>query len=455
MIRRGGVRVLLSTYGTRGDVQPFIALARALKAKGHDVAVCTPTGFRSMVELHGVAYAHMDNAVLELTEAILRAPTGAEQRKLFKGFGSIIRATLEDEWRAAKALQPDVLVHHSKALGSHHIAEKLGAAEILAMPLPLTRTRAFAAPIVPDLGLGGWLNALSYRLVALGSALWAGATNDFRKKTLALPPVSRFADPMRRTDGFAVPALYGYSEQVLPRPDDWPANVHVTGAWFLDEQGGWEPPAALRAFLEAGPPPVYVGFGSIGAAHAETRSETVLKAVALTGERAVLATGWGGLKADALPANVFVLKAAPHDWLFPRMSAVVHHGGAGSTMAGLRAGKPTVICPFFGDQPFWGRAVLRAGVGPPPVPQRLLTAERLAQAVRAALAPAVVTQAAAMGARIRAEDGTARAVQLDRARTRCVEHSQVEGSSPPAAPGVMASASKRSEVLEGFPQTTR
>jgi sterol 3beta-glucosyltransferase len=406
------MRILLSTYGTRGDVQPFVALAKALKASGHHVALCAPTGFRNMIERHGVPYAHMDNAVLELIEAVLRATTGAEKRRLFKGFGPIIRAGLEDEWRAAQALQPDVLVYHSKALGSHHIAEKVGAAEILAMPLPLTRTRAFSVPMVPDLGLGAWFNAFSYRLVALGNALWSGATNDFRTKTLGLPPLSRFADPMRRIDGSTVPALYAFSAHVLPRPDDWPANAHVTGAWFLEEVEGWEPPSALHAFLEAGSPPVYVGFGSMGAAHAEARAATVLKAVALTGERAVLATGWGGLKADTLPPNVFMLDAAPHDWLFPRMSAVVHHGGAGTTMAGLRAGKPTVICPFFGDQPFWGQMVLRAGVGPGPVPQKSLTAERLADAIRAALAPVVVAQAKAVGERIRAEDGTARAVHL-------------------------------------------
>jgi sterol 3beta-glucosyltransferase len=405
------MRVLITTYGTRGDVQPFVALAKVLKARGHTVAICTPTGFRDLVERHDVPYAHMDNAVLELTEAVLRASTAAEQRRLFKGFGAIIRAGLEDEWRAARELKPDVLVYHSKALGGHHIAEKLGAAELLAMPLPLTKTREFPVPLLPGFRLGGWLNALSYQLVSLGNALWAGATNDFRVKTLGLAPLPRFADPMKRAHGGPVPALYAYSEQLLPRPADWPPQARVTGCWFLDEAEGWSPPAGLQAFIEAGPPPVYVGFGSMGAARADSRADTVLKALELTGERAVLATGWGGLRVGPLPPEVFLLEAAPHDWLFPRMKAVVHHGGAGSTMAGLRAGKPTVICPFLGDQPFWGNVVLRAGVGPAPVPQKSLTAGRLADAIRAALAPEVRARAAAMGERIRSEDGTTRAVQ--------------------------------------------
>jgi sterol 3beta-glucosyltransferase len=406
------MRILLSTHGTRGDVQPFVALARALKERDHEVALCVPTGFRDMVERHGVAYAHMDNAVLELTEAVLRAPTWTEQRRLFKGFGAIIRAGLEDEWRAAQELAPEVLVHHSKALGSHHIAEKLGAAEILAMPLPLTRTRALPVPILPVRSLGGWLNARSYKLVTLGNALWAGATNDFRRKTLGLPPVSRWSDVMRRPDGSMVTAIYAFSEHVLPRPDDWPASAHVSGCWFLDEADGWNPPADLEAFLRDGAPPVYIGFGSMGAAGAQERAAQVLDAVARTGERALLATGWGGLAVDRVPANVLVLDSVPHDWLFSRVKAVVHHGGAGSTMAGLRAGRPTVICPFLGDQPFWGNVVHRAGLGPRPLPQKKLTAERLAAAIREALDPGVVERAEAVGRRMRAENGTARAVEL-------------------------------------------
>jgi sterol 3beta-glucosyltransferase len=404
------MRVLLSTHGTRGDVQPFVALGKGLKAAGHEVALCTPTGFRALVDRHGVPYAHMDNAVLELTEAVLRAPTGAEQRKHFKGFGAIIRAALDDEWHAAEQLEPDVLIYHSKALGSHHIAEKLGAAEALAMPLPLTPTRAFPVPLVPVFHRGGWFNKASYRLVALANAFWAGATNDFRAKTLGLPKLPRFANPMRRADGADVPALYAFSEHVLPRPADWPASAEITGAWFLDEAEGFEPPAALCAFLNAGPPPVYVGFGSMGAAHAERRAATVLEALSIAGERAVLAAGWGGLKPTELPPSIFLVESAPHDWLFPQVSAVVHHGGAGSTMAGLRAGKPTVICPFLGDQPFWGSIVQRAGLGPAPLPQRSLSADELARAIRAALAPDLVRRATTIGERIRAEDGVERAV---------------------------------------------
>ena len=217
---------------------------------------------------------------------------------------------------------------------------------------------------------------------------------------------------MRCVDRTTVPVLYAFSEHVVPRPFDWPEHAHVTGCWFLDEGDDWQPPEALCQFLNDGPPPAYVGFGSMGGARADARTAAVCRAVSLAEQRAVLVAGWGGLKSISPTKNVFALESAPHDWLFPRMSVVVHHGGAGSTMAGLRAGKPTVVCPFLGDQPFWGTTVYRAGLGPKPIPQSALTAEHLAKALREALEPSLAVRAQAIGERIRAEDGASRAVAI-------------------------------------------
>ena len=180
---------------------------------------------------------------------------------------------------------------------------------------------------------------------------------------LALPPLQRFADQLVTRASAPIPVLYPYSPQLLPVPADFPPRVHVTGAWFLEPTTPWEPPASLAVFLEAGPPPVYVGFGSTGGRGGQRRAQLMLGALAQTGQRGVLARGWGGLGPDTLPDTVYLLDEAPHDWLFPRMAAVVHHGGSGTTAAGLRAGKPTVICPAFGDQPFWGRLVQRGAAG--------------------------------------------------------------------------------------------
>jgi sterol 3beta-glucosyltransferase len=328
--------------------------------------------------------------------------------------GPAMRSMLEEEWRAAHSFAPDLIVYHPKMLGSYHIAEKLGRPLVMAIPLPFyTPTRAFPNPFFAGLRLGGWANLASFRLLKLSDGMYSGMTNRFRARTLGLPPLRRFADQLVTRAGAAIPVLYPYSRHLLPVPADFPPHVHVTGSWFLEPAEPWEPPPALAAFLAAGPPPVYVGFGSTGGRGAQRRAQAVLDALAQAGQRGVLARGWGGLAPDALPETVFVLDEAPHDWLFPRMAAVVHHGGSGTTAAGLRAGKPTVICPSFGDQPFWGRLVAERGLGPAPLPQRTLSAERLAAAIRVAAGDGAMRErAAALGAQIRAEDGVGNAVAI-------------------------------------------
>jgi sterol 3beta-glucosyltransferase len=200
---------------------------------------------------------------------------------------------------------------------------------------------------------------------------------------------------------------------MLPVPADYPPHVHVTGYWFLDQISNWQPPSDLVGFLEAGVPPVYIGFGSMSGTKAQERANIVLEVLARTGQRGLLASGWGGLKATDLPANVFMLEQAPHDWLFPRVSAVVHHGGAGTTAAGLRAGKPTVMVPFIADQPFWGKLVHELGVGPQPIPQKKLSVMALAEAINITTTDSEIRhRAEAMGEKIRVEDGIGNAVEI-------------------------------------------
>jgi sterol 3beta-glucosyltransferase len=200
---------------------------------------------------------------------------------------------------------------------------------------------------------------------------------------------------------------------VVPRPPDWKPWHSETGYWFAPPADDWSPPPELEAFLAAGPPPVSVGFGSMSGRDPARAARVVLEAVRLAGVRAVLVTGWGGLAAADLPPGVFTIDQAPYDWLFPRVAAVVHHGGAGTTAAGLRAGRPSILCPFIVDQFFWGRRVHELGAGPRPIPQKRLTSEALAGALREATTSAPIQAAAAdLGRRLAAEDGVARAVAL-------------------------------------------
>ncbi|MBZ0293487.1 MAG: glycosyltransferase [Anaerolineae bacterium] len=409
------MRVLITTFGTRGDIQPFIALGKGLKAAGYETAICTSEGFKSFVEEHEVPYLFMDNELLRLSQAALGENHGeGSTLSVIRKMVPAMRHSMDDEWKAALAFQPDLIIYHPKCLGSYHVAEKLQIPAMMALPLPFyTPTRAFPVPFFSGLHLGGAVNYLSYKFMALSSAMYGGTVNDFRAKTLGLAPISRFADLLVRSDGSPVPVLYAYSAHILPIPDDFPAHVYVTGYWFLDHSNGWQPKAELVQFLQAGPPPVYIGFGSMGHRKGEQRTRIILDAVEKSGMRGLLASGWGGLKASDLPDKVYMLESVPHDWLFPQVAAVVHHGGAGTTAAGLRAGKPSIICPFIADQPFWGRLIDQRGVGPKPIPQSQLTGGRLADAITAAVNDeAMQHRAAELGQTIRAEDGIAHALEV-------------------------------------------
>jgi UDP:flavonoid glycosyltransferase YjiC (YdhE family) len=222
-----------------------------------------------------------------------------------------------------------------------------------------------------------------------------------------------FFGPYNSVSARQLPVLYGFSSAVIAKPPDWGPDVHVTGYWFLGLGSEWQPPAGLNEFLQAGSRPLYIGFGSLSSRNPEATAELVLAALASTGRRAVVLSGWGGLKPAELPDTVFMVDSIPHAWLFPQMAAVIHHGGAGTTAAGLRAGAPSIVIPFFGDQPFWGQRVADLGVGPAPIPRKKLTAERLATAIETALTDeAMVRRAADLGAQIQAEDGRARAAEI-------------------------------------------
>jgi sterol 3beta-glucosyltransferase len=405
-------KILITTFGTRGDIQPFIALGKGLKTADFEVAVCTSEGYKRFVEEHGLHYAHMDNELLRLSQAALSESSGL--LSIMRQMVPAIRRSMDDEWNAALTFQPDLIIYHPKCLGSYHIAEKLHIPAIMSIPLPFyTPTREFPVPFMSGIQLGGWFNRFSYRLMGLSSGMYGGTINDFRRKTLGMPPIGRFADVLWRSDGKPVPVLYPYSPSLLPVPKDFPAHVHVTGYWFLDQTTTWQPEPELVRFLAAGTPPVYIGFGSVGARNAEKRTRIVLEALEKSGQRGLLVSGWGGLKASDLPQNVFMAESIPHDWLFPQVAAVVHHGGAGTTAAGLRAGKPSIIGPFMADQPFWGKLIYQQGVGPEPIPQSKLNADRLADAIHTAVNDqAMQHRAAEMGEKIRAEDGVARAVEI-------------------------------------------
>jgi UDP:flavonoid glycosyltransferase YjiC (YdhE family) len=198
------------------------------------------------------------------------------------------------------------------------------------------------------------------------------------------------------------------SPALIPKPKDWGKHISISGFYFLSLASSFTPDPDLAAFLAAGPPPVYIGFGSIVVDDPNGMTNMIFEAVKKAGIRALVSKGWGGLGADDLdkPDGVFMLGNVPHDWLFKHVSCVVHHGGAGTTAAGIALGRPTVVVPFFGDQPFWGAMIARAGAGPPPIPYKQLTADKLAAAITEALKPETLSKAQELGERIKEEKGT-------------------------------------------------
>lgn len=408
------MEIALLTAGSHGDVAPFVALARGLLAAGHSVRLAAPSENEGLVVGAGIEFASLevDFRALADSEAVKGATNGSPRAMLraYRESQDSMRTLI---WAAGQAAEDaDAIVFHPKAFVGGHIAEARGIPVWLWSAAPvLVPTAEFAVPVSSRLQLGP-LNRLSYK-ASLGNTMpYRSMINEWRAETLGLPPMGRLADPFSAA-GQALPVLYSFSEAVVPRPADWPDSVHVTGYWFPDADPGDGLDAELDAFLDAGEPPVYVGFGSLAGKDPGATTRLVLEAIRAAGVRAVLATGWGGLAADEVPASVHLVEGAPHDLLFPRCAAVVHHGGSGTTAAGLRAGVPSVICPFFGDQPFWGAQVSRIGAGPEPIAQRRLTSERLATALDLAVAdPGMRARAQAIGRTLRAEDGVAVAVGL-------------------------------------------
>ena len=417
------MKILILTYGSRGDVQPFVALGKGLKESGHDVTLATSVRFQSFVEDNNLRYGFMNDDMLSILDtdqgkSILENTSNIFQtvRQTFKMMGQVgpmQRSLLSESWTVAQNTDPDLIIFHPKAYAAPHIGEKLDVPVIMATPIPVFVPTAERPNIgFPDLKIGGWYNRQTYHMVNGLMGLSAKKHIKAFREACDLPKQSKF-DLLHTPEGKDIPVLHAYSEKVIPEPADWPDSAKTTGYWFLDEGEDWQPPAELVTFLQNGPPPVYIGFGSMAGRDPERLARVVVNALEKANLRGIIATGWGGLKPEELPETILQIDHAPHSWLFPRMQAIVHHGGAGTTAAALRAGKPSVVVPFFGDQPFWGKRVHDLGVGSAPIPQKRLEVDELVSALLKVTSDEDIIEAARIvGERIREEDGVKQAIAI-------------------------------------------
>lgn len=436
-------RILIMTYGTRGDVEPMLALALGLKRRGHAVLLVTSDRFGEWIGGHGIDFAPVSDdglALIETGEAkvMLDGSAGwfakiAAGRRLTAKAGPIMDGIFAESRRIAERFRPDAIVFHPKMLAAPHIAEALAIPAFLAALQPMfAPTSAFPVPGLPRLPLPGW-NRLSYRLAALGYGLYRKSINRLRVEDLGLKPVTKAAHVLEPPMLGPVPILHAISPLVIDRPVDWPPNVHLTGYWRLPAEADYRPDPTLAAFLDAGPPPVYAGFGSMPSRDPDALGRTVIAAIRKAGMRGVIGSGWGGMAVKA-SEDIHVVGSVPHDWLFARMAAVVHHGGAGTTAAAFHAGIPGIVCPFGVDQYFWGDVSSGLGVGPKSLPRKQLTVDALAGRIRTAVGDASMRQAAAaLGGALRAEEGVAVAIGLIEAGLQSRVSPRVPGRSTPPA----------------------
>ena len=414
------MRITLFGAGSQGDVQPCIRLGRGLQQAGFQVLLAAPQNFAGTAQGAGVPFFPLRGDV----QQIMTGETG--QKYMESGGGNPIQSILamrkmigpialqmaEDALEACS--KTDALISLAVfAPFSATVAEICGIPLILVEPTPVLPSADFPAPGWPiQSNLGRWHNRLSG--FAMMEVIWQWYrpfVNEFRRR-FGLRSLTG-GDFFRLLT--SAPLLGAYSSAVIPCRTSIPGEVHITGYFFDETQNSWQPPAGLQAFLEKDEPPVYVGFGSMAGRDPRRITKIVLDALAESEQRGLLATGWGGLDLPDVPKNVYVLREAPHGWLFPRMSAVVHHGGAGTTSEGLRAGKPNVIVPFIVDQLFWGKRVQSIGAGPEPIEAKRLTSARLAKAIQQAVSdPGMRERAEVLGRVVRVEDGVNTAVAVIR-----------------------------------------
>ncbi|KAK4480220.1 hypothetical protein RD792_013282 [Penstemon davidsonii] len=412
------LQIVMLIVGTRGDVQPFVAIGTRLQADGHRVRLATHSNFKEFVLTAGLEFFPLGGDPKVLAAYMVKnkgfLPSGPSeihiQRNQIKDIiFSLLPACIDPDPDTNVPFKVDAIIANPPAYGHTHVAEALKVPLHIIFTMPWTPTSEFPHPLSRVRQQVGY--RLSYQIV--DALIWIGIRdmiNEFRKKKLRLRPVTYLSGTYSTPPH--VPHAYIWSPHLVPKPKDWGPNIDVVGFCFLDLASNYVPPESLVKWLEDGKEPIYIGFGSLPVEEPEKMTEIIAQALEITKQRGIINKGWGGLGNLKEPNDsIYLLDNCPHDWLFTRCSAVVHHGGAGTTAAGLKAACPTTVVPFFGDQPFWGERVHARGVGPAPIPVDEFSLDKLVDAIKFMLNPEVKERALEMAKAMENEDGVSGAVQ--------------------------------------------
>lgn len=407
------MNITILTYGSRGDVQPFIALARGLQKNGHVVKLAAPHKFDELVTSHGLSFVPLAGDPEEISRLINDAGTNPA-RVVVSMWNYIFSIAPQVSRTAFPACEGADLIIHSFlfTVGGHSWAREHNIPDVSVQTFPMfAPTREFPNVSAPNIPPG----ALSYFSHWLATQIfWYGGNSGYGSARRAAPDISypkKLYWPFEvRPPHLRTPLLFAYSPNILPCPSDWGEHVHVTGYFFLNEET-YQPPAVLSDFLAVGNLPVCISFGSMLHRKAQLIDQTVREALKRTNNRGIILSGWGGVIHQS-SNDLLYLESAPHDWLLLKCKMIIHHGGAGTTSAGLRAGIPNVVVPFTADQPFWGNRVKFIGAGPNPILVKNLSVDKLILAIVEAEEDIICKRAQAIGQRIRSEDGVKDAVEL-------------------------------------------
>ena len=425
------MRITMFAIGSTGDVRPYIVLGRELKARGHEITICAFADFEPTVQKEGMYFKPINGDVKALMANLMNGSTGVGFLKQVRdSLVDSIDPFLDDLEAACEGAEAIIGTYLGQVLQS--LAEVRRIPYIQTHYFPMDKNSRTPITTAPGRHAGRAWNLASYELgYFIISVMEKYYLSDWREKH-GMPPRKLEGAPKYELNGHTIPVLYAISPLVMPRPASWKENIHMTGFWRDDRDVDYTPSPELAAFLAAGEKPIYVGFGSMVSGDMGETLGIVLDAVRESGVRAILSRGWGGKEIPSDP-NVFVADFVPHDWLFQHVAGVVHHGGAGTTAAGILACCPTLVIPFGGDQPFWAGRARELGIGPKPIPRDKLTVSKLSKAFTDLTTTGKYRVAAQeLGERMRLEQGHIIAANIVERELR--EWLRLEGREPKILP---------------------
>ncbi len=400
--------ILILTWGSMGDVLPLIALAKQLQKDGQRVIFGAPGFFAPVVKAHGIDFRRIGSPVTEthynqVMDTIRSEPNPRKQMQIL--LQQVLLSDLEQQYTdsLAAARESDVVLSHWMQIAGSMAAEALGK------PLATVTFNPVGISCISEQPFSNRAPDRRHDNIGrtLSDFLWGRAVHEFRER-VGLKPVasvteSQYSEHLN---------LVAVSRYLLPDRRDWPPNHQAVGFCYLEDDSNWMPDDKLRRFLESGEKPIVVSFGSMAGTDAAETTRVLAGALAQIGQRAIVQAGWAGLGETSLPDNILAIGYAPHHWLFSKASCVVHHGGAGTTAAALRAGVPSVVVWHMLDQPYWGNSLAQLGLGPKPLSRFNMTVEALAAGLRSVLGSESFTLACrAMADKIASEGGVREAAQ--------------------------------------------